>query len=281
MNPLVYAINEINHQIPYELLHAGMMIDEQEQTASMTSLDDKILRKVLKKRVLIDANIVGGVEMIIPLVNIAPSFYEYAYTLYYIPPETTRNREIISALNLTFMPSIGQFGQSTSYHGAINGYNTHMGPGMGGQNPLMGAADRIGNAAASAGVMTNAHLEIVGYNTILVYAHYRTLSNFGIRVVLENDSNLNNLQPRSYKSFSLMCVLATKAYLYNKLIIAINSGYLSGGQDLGMFKSILESYQSAEEEYRTYIKEVWGATAYMNDTQRYNRLLGSMISPSL
>ena len=279
MNPLVYAINEINHQIPIELLHAGMMVDEQEQTAALTSLDDKILRKVLKKRVLIDANIVGGVEMLIPLVNIAPSFYEYAYTVYTIPPETTHNREIISALNLTFMPSIGQFGQSTSYHGAINGYN--MGPGMGVQNPLMSAADRIGNSAASSGVMTNAHLEIVGYNTILVYAHYRTLSNFGIRVVLENDSNLNNLQPRSFKSFSYMCVLATKAYIYNKLIIAINSGYLSGGQDLGMFKSILESYQSAEEEYRTYIRETWGATAYMNDTQRYNRLLGSMISPSL
>lgn len=156
---------------------------------------------------------------------------------------------------------------------ALSGHNSF--------NPVMGVADRIGNAAASTGVLSNAHLEIVAYNTILVYAHYRTLANFGVRVVVENDSNLNNLQPRSYKNFSRLCVLGVKAYLYNKLIIAINSGYLSGGQELGMFKSILENYASAEEEYATYLREVWASVAFMNDNTRHSRYLMGMLNPSL
>jgi len=281
MNALLYAINEINHQIPAEIIHAGMTIDEQPTTVNLTSLDDKILRKVLKKRVLVDANIVGGIEAIIPLNNIQPSFFEHFYTVYQIAPELTNNKEIISALSIAFMPANGYFGQvggapgsaGLSNNSSLSGFNTF--------NPLMSVADRIGNSASTTGVLSNAHIEIVGYNTLLIYAHYRTLANFGVRVVLENDSNLNNLQPRSYKNFSMLCVLGVKAYLYNKLIIAINSGYLAGGQDLGMFKSILENYSTAEEDYNNFLKNVWASTAFMNDTTRYNRYLGSMIAPDL
>lgn len=281
MNALIYTINEINHQIPRELLVAGMMIDEQEATANLTSLDDKLLRKVLKKRVLIDANIVGGVETVIPLNNIQPSFSEHFYTVYNIPPELTHNREIISALNMAFMPSSGFYGQGTQFYGPVGMGGMPSYSGHNGFNPLMNVADRIGNAAAPNGVLSNAHIEIVAYNTLLIYAHYRTIANFGVRVILENDSNLNNLPTRSYKQFSFLGVLATKAYLYNKLIIAINNGYLSGGQELGMFKSILDSYDSAEEEYRTYLREVWGSVAFHADTQRMRRFLGSMICPDL
>jgi hypothetical protein len=275
MNALIYAINEINNTIPYELLHAGFTIDETPETINLTSLDDKILRKILKKRVLIDANIVGGIETIIPLNNVPPSYFEYFYTIYQIPPELTMNKEIISALNITLMPGNGIFGNGNVNYGAFGnmGFNRDI--------PLMNVANRIGNAAAPAGTLSNAHIEIVGYNTILIYANYRVLTNFGLRVILENDSNLNNIQPRSYKAFSLLCILAVKAYLYNKLIIAINSGYLASGQDLGTFKSILESYSDAEEQYRTYLNEKIGAVLYMNDTTRYNRLLNSLIAPDL
>ena len=76
-------------------------------------------------------------------------------------------------------------------------------------------------------------------------------------------------------------MLATKAYLYNKLIIPINSGYLSGGQDLGVFKSLLEDFNTAEEEYQIYLREIWSPVAYMNDTTRHNRFISSMLAPDL
>jgi hypothetical protein len=76
-------------------------------------------------------------------------------------------------------------------------------------------------------------------------------------------------------------VWAVKAYLYNKLIVPINSGYLSGGQELGMFKSVLEGYSDAEENYQTYLKEIWGQVAFMNDTSRYSYFISSMLAPDL
>lgn len=270
MNCLIYSINEIQNTIPYEILNAGFTIDEVPETVNLTSLGDKILRKVIKKRVLLDANIVGGIETIIPLNSVAPSYTENYYTVYQIPPELTMNKEIISVLNITRTPSGGLL------YGGI-GVSTVFGQ----NQAVTNVANRIGDSVSSSGILSNAHLELVGYNTVLVYAHFRVLSSFGLRVILENDSNLNNIQPRSYKAFSLLCILATKAYLYNKLIVPINSGYLASGQDLGVFKSILESYSDAEEQYRTYLEEKMGSILFMNDTTRYNRMLASMIAPDL
>lgn len=281
MNAIIYAINEISHTIPIELLQAGLTIEETPETVNINSLDDKILRKILKKRVLLDANIVGGIQSIIPLNNIAPSFFEHFFTVYQIPSELTHNKEILSALSLAFMPANGFFGQVGGHYGSSGLFNNSSFSGFNTFNPVMNVADRIGNAASSTGVLVNSHIEIVAYNTLLIYAHFRTLANFGVRVVLENDSNLNNIQTRSHKTFSKICVLATKAYIYNKLIIPINSGYLSGGQELGMFKTILESYSDAEEQYLESLKNEWAPTAYINDNTRYNRYIASMISPDL
>lgn len=275
MNALIYAINEITHVIPHELLQAAFTIDDSPETVNLNTVDDKILRKLLRKRVLIDLNITGGIETIIPLNNVQPSFYEYFYTIYQIPPELTMNKEIVSALNIMLMPGSGVFGQ-----GNLGG-NSFGNIGYMNENPVMNVANRIGSAASPSGVLSNAHLEIVGYNTILIYANFRVLTNFGLRVLLENDSNLNNIQPRSYKDVSMACVLACKAYIYNKLIIPVNSGYLASGQDLGMFKSILESYSEAEADYNTFLRERLGAVLFMNDTTRHNRFLSSMINPSL
>lgn len=280
-NALIYALNEVRSQIPNEILHAGLMIDETDVTANLTSLEDKLLRKVIRKRILLDANVVGGVETIIPLNNVQPSYSEYYFTVYQIPPELTMNREIISALSITSVPVNGFYGNTGGFGGQVMGSNPGNFGNFGLQNPVMNAADRIGNSTAPSGNITNANLELVAYNTVLVYAHYRNLASFGIRVVLENETNLNNIQPRSFKSLGMLCTLGTKAYLYNKLIIPINSGQLAGGQDLGTFKSILESYSSAEEEYRTYLREIWAPTAYINDNVRYSRLIGSMICPNL
>ena len=278
MNALLYAINEIRAQIPTEIIHAAMMIDEPEVTAKLTSLDDKLLNKVIKKRVLLDANIVGGIETILPLSQ--PSYYDQYYTIYNVPPEATNNREIISVLSIAFMPASGYFGQTATDFGTAGGYSNGNFNGNHQSNPVMGVARRIGDAASISGALSNAHIELVAYNTILIYANYRAVASFGVRVILENETNLNNIQPRSYKGLSLLCVLAAKSYIYGKLIIPINSGYLAGGQDLGIFKSLIENYSSAEEEYRTYLREQWAATAYMNDTTRYNRFLSSMLNPS-
>ena len=281
MNAIQHALNMIKHQIPDEILHAGFTIDENNATVNLTSIDEKILVKCIRSRVMQDANIMGGVEMVVPLNQIPPSFYEDFYTVYFIPPEAVMNREIISAIGLSSLPLMSTSGSQAmmgSAYGIPNGVNPNYGLG---QNALMSVADRIGDAAAINGVLHNAHLEIVAYNTIAVYAHFRTLAYLGLRLLVANDNNMNNIQPRSYRHFSTLCTLAVKAYVYNKLIIAINNGYLAGGQDLGMFKSILDNYSQAEEDYQGYLVNTWAKVAFMNDTQRHSRFLMSQCAPDL
>lgn len=280
MNAIMYAINEIKYSIPYEVLCAGMTIEEDQKILNLSTLEDKILNKVIKRRVLLAANVVGGIETIIPVGQIYPTFTEPMYTVYHIPPEMTMDKEIMSALSLSYLPTAGFMGVSGGFGGPNATYNPNT-PGHANNTATMNVASRISSSFNASGILSSAHLEIVARNTIAVYAHYQSLANYGIRVVLQNDDNLNNIQPRSYPALSKLVVLATKAYLYNKLIIPINSGYLSGGQDLGMFKSILESYADAEEQYGIYLKEIWGQVAFMNDTTRYNNFLSSMLAPDL
>lgn len=280
MNAIMYSINEIKQSIPYEILHAGMTLDEDPQILNLSSLEEKILNKVFKRRVLLAANVVGGIETIIPLGRIMPTHSEPMYTVYYIPPELTMDKEIMSALALSYLPTAGFMGVTGGFGGPNAIYNANT-PNHANNTATMNVASRISSSVNASGILSSAHLEIVAYNTIAVYAHYQSLANYGVRVVLQNDDNLNNIQPRSYQALSKLAVLSCKAYLYTKLIIPINSGFLSGGQDLGMFKSILEGYSDAEENYQTFLKEVWGKVAFMNDQTRYSNFLSGMLSPNL
>lgn len=282
MNALQYAVNMIKHQIPQEVLQVAFNIDENASTVNLTSLDEKILRKCIRNRVMIDANVVGGVELTIPLNQVTPAFFEDTYTVYFIPPELTMNREIISVLGLTSLPFGSGYNGNIPSSGGGHAAPYSMSPTINSNyNAVMNVADRIGDAAAISGIFHNAHTEIVGYNTVAVYSYYRTLAMLGLRVVIENDNNLNNIQPRSYNVLGTLCSLAVKAYIYNKLSIAINNGYLSGGQDLGMFKNIVDSYSQAEEDYQVYLREKWAKVAFMNDNVRHTRQIISMISPDL
>lgn len=280
MNALDYAVNEVRNKIPYEILYTGMTYGEDPQILNLSSLEDKVIHRIIKKRVLLMCNVIGGIQTMVPINQLYPSIYDTMYTVYAVPPELVMNKEIVSALSLSYMPGSGFTGSAVGY-GGVGHLSSLTDPSFYSANPVVNVTSRIGAAASTSGVLSNAHLEIVAYNTIAVYANYRTLGNFGITVMLENDSNLGNLQPRSYNHLGRLCELATKAYIYNKLIVPLNSGYLSGGQDLGVFRSIIESYSTAEEDYQTFITEVWGKVMYHNDTHRTNRLIASMIAPDL
>lgn len=280
MNAIEYALNEISHQIPQDLLYAAMVFEEDHQIVALTSTLDKVRNKVINKRVLLATNMIGGMELLLPLQTMNMSFYDNLYTVYEVPPEPRMFRDIVSALHLSYLPNSGFFAYGGGMPGTQLGFGP-MGPAQIGQSPLLSAAGRVSASVASPGVISNAHLEIVAPNCIAVYANYRTLGNVGIRVVVENENNLNNLSPRSYQHFSTLCVLATKAYIYNRLRVAINQGYLASGQELGVFVQILDSYADANEQYETYLREQWGAVAYMNDTTRYNNFLSGLIAPNL
>jgi hypothetical protein len=276
MNAITKAIEEIHYSIPIEVLYAGFTVDEPPELVNFTSLSEKIRSKCIKSRVLVDANIVGGVHVIVPISSVAPSFWAEYYTVYKIPSDLINNREIVSALNLVFIP----YNQTVGPNMAVNSINSITIYGNY-QPATVSVADRIGTAQQDIGILTNTHIELIGHNTVAIYQNYMALVNYGLRCLVSNDEDLNNISPRSYKAFAKLAILAVKSYIYNKLVVKLNMGYLHGGQELGQFKAIIDSYEGAEEEYNRVLKEEWMAVAAMNDTANYQRILKTMIHPGL
>jgi hypothetical protein len=83
--------------------------------------------------------------------------------------------------------------------------------------------------------------------------------------LLKYDSNFTNISPNSLRYLSNLCVLATKSLIYNRLIIPLGNAYLVGGQELGKFKDIVESYQDSNKEFEEALLKFRGAEVFDKD----------------
>lgn len=272
MNIIAKALDEIKFSIPIQVLQVAFQDDLHQWRRAPVGLDQLIQEKVIKPRVLIDANLVGGQEIIISLGDILPSYNDTHSIVYTIPPEKLAYREIVSVLSVGYIPFV-----AAGALGALSG--PMMAPGCG--NDLMSAGQRVGMAASNIPMITNATCDLIGHNTVLIRDQYRSSPVYQLRCVVANEANLSNINPRSYHSFSELCIHAIKAYIYNTLIIKIDQAYLAAGQELGAMKNYVESLADANENYQTYLREVWRKTAFVNDTINHERFIRSQISPGL
>jgi len=271
MNILRKALDDIKFSIPNEILKIAFQ-DAYNWRQSPSSIDELMLNKVIRSRVLVDADIVGGQMILVPLDGIVPR-YENQFTLVFdIPAERLMHRSIISVLSVSYLPNALTSSQMGAGIGYINP-NT--------MNDVSSAAQRISNSMSNIPPVSNAFIELIGDNVIMIRDELRMSNIYLLRCIVANESNLNNINIRSYGNFSKLCILAVKAYIYNKLIINIDSAYLSGGQELGAVRSYIETLSDSNQMYNDFLNEVWRPTAYMNDTPSYNRLLRMMVNPGI
>jgi hypothetical protein len=269
MNPIKIALNNITYAIPNLILEEAFKDTISNHRPAPISLEARITNKVIKPRVLIDTNLVGGRMAIIPLVGLRPEYVSNGL-IFTIPPERTQFLSIMSVLSVNYLPNQHLF------YNAYNAMNT-----CDANNPLLQVANRVGMSMDNIPIVSTATADIIGENVILIQNVNPTLANYAVRCILANDPNFNNLNPRSIPAFSKLCTLAVKSYIYNILIVKIDVAYLQGGMELGAFKNIVETYSDAEEQYQTHLNEIWGAVAFMNDSARYERFIRLQISPGL
>lgn len=272
MNILSKALDEIKYTIPGPILTEAFKDRSMAWVSNPTSLDDKIMTKIIRPRVLIDAKLVGGQTADISIAGIEPQVFDVYNMVFRIPKSRTGNKTIYSVLDVGFTPTNNIFAASSFGFSGIDPASV---------NNVNNISRRIGDASSSVPPITTADIEIIGENTILIKNMYSTTNAYYLRCILENDPNMSNISPRSYLAFSKLCQLAVKSYIYNNLIIRMDRAYIEGGQELGSFKSIVENYADAEEMYQTYLAEKWTKIALMNDTFAYNRLIKMQISPGL
>lgn len=271
MNIISIALDNLKYRIPLAVLQETFK-DTQNWRRSPASLDELIMVSVIRPRVLVDANLVGGQMANIPLDGLNPEFVDTYTAIYHIPKERTQNRSILSALSVGYMP------QSASYNSAGGNYGNVAPQSM---TDLTSATQRVADSFSGIPPVSNAYVELVSENTILLRDQFRVTAAYFLRCILGHDEMLNNINPRSYLNFAKLVEHAVKSYIHNTMAIKIDQAYLSGGQNLGVFKEIVDSYSDAEENYQTYLREVWQAVSFMNDTHSHNRLLKLMVNPGL
>lgn len=257
------SLDEIKFRIPKPILEAVFLKRGGGWKEVPISLDEYILNAVIRPRVLIDCNLVGGTEALISLQGIqANRTNDYTF-VYRIPKDRTQGRSIQSVLNITYSDPT----RSSSYGITAAAQSS----------PMMQAGSSVMDAMGSIPVTSTARVRLIGENVISVQDSVILPSNVFLRCMLENDSQLSHLQLASYGHFSNLVTHAVKAYIYNEYIIEMDLNQLHGGQALGRFREVIDGYADQEELYQTYLTEKWQKVAMMNDAESYTRYLRLLI----
>ncbi len=227
------------------------------------SIDEQIMALLLRPRVLVDCNLVGGREIWVLLDGCRMGGDDVYESVYRIPKERTNGCSIMSVLNISFSdPS-----RISAAGVAANGQN----------NMMLQAGQAVMDAMGMIPQTSTARIELIGENVVLVRDVMTTPANAYLRCLVSNDENMNNIQLRNYHHFSKLVEFAVKSYIYNFYIVELDVGELRGGQQLGIIKTIIEGYADAETNYQDYLREKWTKVAYMNDGERYTRTLRALI----
>lgn len=263
MGPIQRAIDDLKFRIPPRILEIVFLKRTQRFYATAKSIDEQILNQVVKPRVLVDCDVVGGVETQIQVGDLDYEVFDDYTFIYRIPKDRTQGRSILSPLSLMYTNP----NRSTTY-GLDLGFNT---------STMMHAGQAVMDSHAAIPVTSTSRVELIGENVVMVKDSVVPPLNAYLHCIVSNDSELSNIKMRSWPSFCKLVELAVKSYIYNTYIVELDLGELVGGQQLGRVKDIIEGYADSEELYQTHLREKWMKTALMNDGASYTRLLNLMI----
>lgn len=269
MDMIGKAIDEIRFTIPREVLQLAYgEPPTYYQRGAPISVDEQIRRKTIQARVLVDASIIGGEIIPLPMESIPVQLMEDGALIYTVPPEMVNFRTIMSILSVNLI----SYGQS-----AVVGQAGAINPVRSTGTEIIGMAQKVMNSHSSIPMVSVSDCELIGHNVIRIRNGGMAARPQHMRVLVENDERLANISIRNALSFAKLCILATKSYIYTRLQIALDRGYLENGQEIGAVKGYIDSLSDAEENYQTWLKEEWAGVALMADHEFHQTLMKMQI----
>lgn len=262
-DPITAALNELRFTIPIPILEKVFIQRSERWRQKHHSLNERIMEEVIRPRVLQDCNIAYGQEHLVDL-SLAEGEYVNNYsTVYRIPKELTQGRSILSALNVVF----GVAGSGS----LMGGYAST------GTSTLTTGGQAIASAHENIPVTSTHNVQLVGENTVLVRDTLRAAGNMYLRCILENDDRMTHLHYKAIPVLKELVTYAVKSYIYTQYRIEMDMGELSGGQELGTFKSIIDEYSDAEQNYQDCLREKYPRAAVSTDHTAMQRYVKSII----
>ncbi len=252
------ALTELSFRIPPQILKAVFLEHNKQHFRKPLSLDEVIMSRVIRPRVMVDCDITGGVDSFISLNNLPYEAVAPATWVMHIPKDRTQDRSIISVQGISFVLPY------TNYFAGIPG-------------GMMQAAAAVMTSHTPPPVNYISSVELITENTISITCLTALQANMYLQCVLGSDENLSHLKMRFYRNFSRLVELAVKAYIYNEYILEIDMAELHGGESIGRFKDIVDGWNDAEQEYQLYLDEKWKKLMVLNDDAARKRYITSLI----
>ena len=256
-------LNEMYFNIPREIINLAFTQNNNYRNPS-TTVDDEITTEVLRKRVMVDLNLASQETVNIPLQFCETVYRDISKVAYFIPKTLTNGRSIISVHNTLsnfYMNGDIAMDQQSSLHGSS----------------ILGQALNIRNNLDSVSITQTARIDLIGENTILIDEGIISDMAVSVTAVLENDTNLNNINPRAFKVLAEGFVLAVKAHIYTNTIITLNKGIVYAGHELSIIKDIIDEYREANQDYNEWYKTKWKKAAFTQNDKAMEKYVSMML----
>ena len=259
MNIFTKAISDATFRIPPPILEKVFMTRREWDYWRPASLQQAILDAVVRPRVFVDLNLYGGRELIVPLRKVFKQRVTENCTVMKIPKELTQGCSILIALNITFVDPA----RLTTYGTPTYGYESYM----------LTQAQGMVDAMSTIPSISSAYLQLIGENVLMVRDSAILPTEMFLRCRIANDENMSHIQMRSFPEISKLITYAIKAYIYNEYLIDMDAGEQRAGMVLGVFKSTIEGYSDAEQNYQDYLENPIQKILFMNDNESFTRFI--------
>lgn len=257
-NPINYCMQRIKNEIPREILIIAATEENFGYNQNVT-LEEKIMARVIKARLLLDVEIMSTISRQISLKNCTVTGYktldsQFEY-LVEVPDSVLDGKEIVSASFIFYnmiMPQMGMLGGSA----------------------LENSMSTLMQAHSSLDLLTTNRLDVVGKNIVLVNTgsiHW-TFLNSSMEVNLSPNPNMSHVKGTAIIELGDLAVLCAKQWIYNTLIIQIDQGYIRGGHNIDAVKNMIDRYESAIDVYKEKL-ETWNKIGFMLDARQYQKFI--------
>lgn len=263
MNVITKSIDYVKTRVPPQILAEAFTKNQYGYGFTPRTVDSQIMDLVIRPRVLVDCNLVGGRETLINLAMAERERTDDMTHIFRVPKSLTNGQSIISVLQLLHLDPTKQ----TQYGIA----------GMFSGNAVLRLSQAMLDALAPLPMMSTAALELIAENTVMLKDNVVLPSACFLRCIMTQDSNMSTVRPRYYLQFCKLVELAVKSHIYNTMIVVLDEGYMKGGSELGIFKQIIEGYADMADMYDEFLKK-WAKILILNDRESKTRHIRSMIS---
>ncbi|MCP4394463.1 MAG: hypothetical protein GY804_09400 [Alphaproteobacteria bacterium] len=268
-SPIEYFFNQLYLiDIPYEILTTTF----NPRRNPRINIDNVIREKILNTKVIPDIQMKGARtktlqlrrEWAVPMNrNINDRRRDMGkYSLYRVPREYLENSIITSVTRVV-----------TPYNGPTNAEIPDFYSHGVGANTFMEAAERVVETNTNANVPWTPRAVPAGGDGIQLIPPLGTHIDYTVVLKISYDRDLTTLGTSAIDKFIKLAILATKAYIYNKLILDLDRGRIEGGFEIGGFKTIVDSWNQTGLQYAELLNSFKGVSILADPRERHALLM--------